>query len=437
MIIKIKNIKHNIGCKGFFSGATVYLFSNILAAAIPFALLPILTRYLSAAEYGQVAIYQTVIAGLNAFIGISAQGAASIKYYDGNIIKEDLKIFIGSCILILISTSSLVLFVAIAFAQSISELLAIDTEWIFIAVIASSATFVIAIRMTQWQVRNEAKKYAIMQVSQGVLNMGLSLLLVVCLVQGAAGRMWVLSIVPVIFFVISLILLHEDNLLGFGWRPKYIREILSFGIPLIPHSLGVFLLSSIDRLIINEKLGLEQVGIYMVAVQLVAIMGLVFDAINNAYVPWLFERLKRDQMDEKKKIVRWTYVYCLILLCIAGLAFIIGPSILILIAGEKYSAGDQIIGWLALGQAFQGMYLMVTNYIFYSKRTALLSASTIVAGLINLGLLFMLINFMGLQGAAIAYAISMALKFLMTWFVANLRHPMPWFNFNRSSSYAK
>lgn len=435
--MKIKNIKQDIECKRLFSGTSVYLFSNILAAAIPFALLPILTRYLSAVEYGQVAIYQTVLAGLSAFVGISAQGAASIKYYDGGIIKEDLKIFIGSCILILIFTSSLMLFVAIAFAQSISELLAIDREWIFIAVIASSATFVTAIRMTQWQVRNEAKKYAIMQVSQGVLNMGLSLLLVVYLVQGAAGRMWALSIIPIIYLVISLIMLHEDDLLGFGWRPAYIREILSFGIPLIPHTLGVVLLSSIDRLIINDKLGLEQVGIYMVAVQLVAVMGLVFDAINNAYVPWLFERLKRNQMDEKKKIVRWTYVYCLILLFIAGLAFIIGPSILIIIAGEKYSAGDQIIGWLALGQAFHGMYLMVTNYIFYSKRTALLSASTIVAGLTNLGLLFVLINFMGLQGAAVAYALSMALKFLMTWFVANLRHPMPWFNFNRSSSYVK
>ncbi len=437
MKIKVKNIRRDIRGENFFSGATLYLFSNILAAAIPFALLPILTRYLSAAEYGQVAIYQTVLAALSAFVGISAQGAASIKYYEGDVAKEELKIFIGSCLLILVSTSSLVFLAAMVFAESISELLAIDRGWIFIAVITSSATFVITIRMTQWQVRNEAKKYAIMQVSQGVLNAGLSLLLVVCLVQGAAGRIWALSMIPVIFFVISLILLHRDNLLGFGWRPNYIREILSFGVPLIPHSLGTFLLSSADRFIINEKLGLEQVGIYMVAVQLVAVMGLVFDAINSAYVPWLFERLKRDQMDEKRRIVRWTYVYCLMLLCIAGLAFIVGPSILTLIAGEKYSTGGPIVGWLALGQAFQGMYLMVTNYIFYSKRTALLSASTIVTGLINLGLLLILINFMGLRGAAIAYALSMALKFLITWFVAHLRHPMPWFNFNRSSSYAK
>jgi Na+-driven multidrug efflux pump len=80
---------------------------------------------------------------------------------------------------------------------------------------------------------------------------------------------------------------------------------------------------------------------------------------------------------------------------------------------------------------------MVTNYIFYSKRTALLALSTLTSGLIGIGLLFIFIDYLGLKGAAVAYAISMALKFLMTWFVANLRHPMPWFNFERSSENVK
>lgn len=105
------------------------------------------------------------------------------------------------------------------------------------------------------------------------------------------------------------------------------------------------------------------------------------------------------------------------------------PPLLILIAGEKYSAAVDVIGWLALGQAFHGMYMMVTNYIFYSKRTGLLSLSTITAGLINVWLLMILIPFMGLKGAAIAFAISQSIKFLLTWYIAHLRHPMPWFDF--------
>lgn len=418
-----------IASSSLLSGSAVYFFSNILAAAIPFALLPILTRYLTPAEYGQVAIFQTLLAGLGAFIGISAQGAAGVKYYDDHLSKAELKYFIGNCFLVLAATTVLAFLIAVIFKQELSDWLVLETQWLILSVFVSSAVFVVAIRMSQWQVRNQSKNYGAFQVSQSLINMLLSLLLVVYFLQGSSGRIWVLSFMPLAYAVIALFLLYKDDLLGFAWRPAYLREILVFGVPLIPHSVGFFLLSSVDRFVINDKLGLAQVGIYMVAVQLVSVMGLVFDAINNAYVPWLFERLKRNQLEEKKQIVRWTYAYCIVLLGVVGLAFIVGPPLLILIAGEKYSAAASVIGWLALGQAFSGMYLMVTNYVFYSKKTGLLSLSTITSGIINVVLLMVLISFFGLQGAAIAFAISMGFKFLLTWLVAQYRYPMPWFDF--------
>lgn len=417
---------------GFLSASAVYLFSNILAAAIPFALLPILTRYLTPAEYGQVAIFQTLLAGLGAVIGIGAHGAAGVKYYDEHLSAAEFKYFIGNCFVVLGVSALLTLAVAVVFRSLLSDWLALDSRWLLLSVVVSSAAFIVAMRMGQWQVRKQAKYYGMFQVTQSLFNMLLSLLLVVYFAQGAAGRIVALSAMPFVAAVVALVLLYKDGLLGFAWRPGYVREIVAFGVPLIPHTLGFFLLSSADRFLINAQLGLAQVGIYMVAVQLVAAMGLVFDAINNAYVPWLFERLKRNQLDEKKQIVRWTYAYCLALLGVVLVAFAIGPTILIVIAGEKYRPAAAVIGWLALGQAFHGMYLMVTNYIFYSKRTGLLSLSTITAGLINVGLLMILLASLGLQGAAIAYAISMGIKFLLTWYIAQMRHAMPWFDFRFS-----
>lgn len=421
MLGKLKN-------NSLLSGSTSYLVTNLLNAAIPFALLPVLTRYLSQTEYGEVSIFQTLIGALGAFIGLSVQGAAGRKYYDSDLSAQELKYYIGNCFLVLAATTAWVLSFVFVFRREISAWLNIETQWLLLSIFVSSATFVIATRMGQWQIRKQARKFGMFQISQSLLNMLLSLLFVVYFLQGAAGRIFVLAGTPLVFALVALYFLYKDDLLGFAWRPTYLREILGFGLPLIPHSAGAILLISVDRFIINDKLGLAQVGIYMVGVQIVSVMGLVFDAINNAYVPWLFERLKRNQMEEKVKIVRWTYAYFFILLGVVLLAFVIAPPLLILIVGEKYRATTDIIGWLALGQAFSGMYLMVTNYIFYSKRTALLSLSTISAGLIYVGLLFYLINIMGLKGASVAFAISMGLKFLMTWFVANLRHPMPWFN---------
>lgn len=422
MLVALKHLRKS----SLFSSSAVYLLSNILAAAIPFILLPVLTRYLSPAEYGEVGMFLMLIAGLAAFTGISVNGAANRKFYDDGLEKHTLKDFIGACLQILLASSLLVLAIAWLFQAQLSEWLGLQARWILWGVIASAASFVFQLRMGQWQVRKQAKLYGITQVSQALANILLSILLVVVFLKGADGRISAYVIITIAFAILAVILLYRDNLLGFSWKPVHIKEALAFGVPLMPHIAGLFLLGAVDRLVINSQLGLAQVGIYMVAVQLAGAMGIVFDAINKAYVPWLFERLKRDRPNEKKQIVRLTYAYFLVSLLAAGLVFIVGPFVVTLVAGEGYAEAGSVIGWLALGQAFSGMYLMVTNYIFYSKKTGLLSLVTICSGLLNVVLLVVLIKMFGLSGAGAAFCISMALRFLLTWFVAHKRHPMPW-----------
>lgn len=411
------------------TGSATYLLSNLLTAAIPFALLPILTRYLLPAQYGQVAIYQALLLGLVAFIGLTANGAAGVKYYESDVSADELKFYIGSCFVILAATTALALLVVVVFVTPITGLLGLRPRWLFLSVFVACGTFTVTMRQTQWQIRKQASKYGLFQVSQSLINMLVSLVLVIGFLQGAAGRILGLSIAPLCFAVVAAYLLYRDGLLAFTWRPAHLRDIIGYGVPLIPHSVGYFFLASVDRFVINTKLGPSQVGVYMAAAQLASGLGLVFDAINNAYVPWLFERLKRNQAEEKRQIVRWTYLYFLILAGTVVLAFTLAPSVVMLVAGEKYAAGTHVIGLLVLGWVFHGMYLMVTNYVFFSKRTGLLSLSTITAGLVNVGLLMILVPRFGLRGAATAFAISSALKLLMTWAAAQVSYPMPWINF--------
>lgn len=376
-------------------------------------------------------MFQTLLAALSAVTGLSVQGAANRKYYDLDLTREQLRRFIGACLQVLMLSSSVVFLVIMPFHTELARWLGLEPNWVLWAVIASAGSFIVNIRLGQWQVRKQAKPYGILQISQSLFNLLLSLVLVVIMSQGAEGRITAQIWVNTAFAMFALYLLHKDKLLGLtSWSPDYIKEALAFGVPLIPHVAGIFLLNSVDRIVINSQLGLSQAGIYMVAAQLSMVMALVFDAINKAYVPWLFERLKSDIAAEKQKIVKYTYLYFALALLVAALAFAIGPFAVTLIAGNKYAEAGQIIGWLALGQAFNGMYLMITNYIFYSKRTGLLSLASISSGLINVALLLILINFFDLTGAAMALSISMAIRFGLSWWVAQRRHPMPWFNLN-------
>jgi O-antigen/teichoic acid export membrane protein len=422
----------NLRFNSLLTGSATYLVSNILNAAIPFALLPVLTRYLEPSQYGQVAMFQILLGALGAFVGLNVVGAAGRKYYD-SVSSDEIQRFIAACLQILIASTAVILLITLFCHEKLSLWFNLDANWIFAAVLVSMASVVVDLRLGQWQVRKQARLYGALQIAQSSTNMALSLLLVIYFVQGANGRIEAQVLTSAAFLFFSGFLLHRDKLFALmTWSPRLISEALHFGAPLIPHVFGGFLLISADRFIINQTLGLESTGIYMVAVQFSLAFAITFDAINRAFVPWLFERLKRDVYSEKLQIVRYTYAWYLFIFIGVALAFWLGPWLVLLIAGEKYAQAGEIIGWLALGQGFGGMYLMVTNYIFYSRRTGILSLMTVGSGLLNILLVVALAPMMGLEGAAVAFSISMGLRFVLVWWVAQKKHPMPWFYFNLS-----
>ena len=419
----------------FLGGASIYLISNIGVAAIPFLLLPVLTRVLGPHEYGRVAMFQALVSGLAGLVGLSVAGAANRKFFDTGIDTRTLGEFIGSCLQIVAGASVVILIFLYAFQESLVAWLDLEPDWLYLAVLMCAASVVLQLRLGQWQVRREAAKYGLLQVFQALLNMLLSLLFVVVLLLGAEGRIAGQVVAACIGAAIGVALLRKDSLIyAWTWRPEHIREALKFGVPLIPHVAGLYLLSFADRLVINDKLGVAQAGVYVVAAQLTGALGIVFDAVNKAYVPWLFAKLQDATPAETRMVVLSTYSWFGLILSAVLVAFLIGPRLVLWLAGPGYEAAGDVIGWLALGAGFSGMYLMVTNYIFYSKKTGLLSVVTLASAGLNVFLLILLTERLGLSGAAIAFAVASGVRFLLTWWVAQRSHPMPWFDLSRTSN---
>jgi Membrane protein involved in the export of O-antigen and teichoic acid len=401
-----------------FKHSSVYLLSNVLNAVVPFFLIPVLTRYLSPDEYGQVAMFQTLIAGLTALTGLNAVGAANRYYYDSPE-AADLADYNGSCLQVLLVSTLLLLLGSLVLSEQLGVWLNIPAPWILLAVVLSAGNFIIQLRLGQWQIRSQAGRFGLFQVSQSGLVFALSLLLVVGVKLGAEGRIAAMMIATVLYVLLSLLSLARERLFRLAiWRLDLLKDVLKFGVPLVPHVLGIFFLSSIDRFLINDRLGIGEAGIYMLAVQLSLGMVIVFDAINKALVPWLFKALAENQSAQLRRLVRFTYLYFIVVALLGILAFWVGPFVVKLVAGPEYWRAGSVIGWLCLGQVFVGMYLMVTNYVFYAKKTGSLSAVTITCGIFNIVLLLYLMQLQGIVGVAMAFAISMGLRFIATWLLA-------------------
>ena len=416
-----------------FGNAAIYLGANILNAGIPFLLLPILTRVLTPADYGTVAMFGIVLSVLGAFTGLSVHGAIGVRYFQ--LEKKALAEYVGACVGILV-TSTVVLFLLVAaFGSWLAVVSGVPSDWLLVAVVLSGFQFLGNIRLAIWQVSGEAKKYGAFQITQSLLNAAVSLVLILMVGMAWEGRVLGQAVAVMLFGIIALWWLSKDSLmrLSKGWR-AHSRDALKFGVPLIPHVIGGLLIVAADRFVIVRLLDVAQAGIYMVALQVGQALGLMTESFNKAYAPWLMKNLSKPTEALRITIVRGTYLYFVLVLGVATVFGLLAPLFLGFLVGESFRAAGGLVIYIALGFAFGGCYFMVTNYVFFESKTKALAFVTLVSGLVNIPLMLILVGYSGITGAGQAFMLTNALSFIGTWWLAQKLHPMPWLKAFRSTA---
>ncbi|MEZ9231537.1 lipopolysaccharide biosynthesis protein [Vibrio amylolyticus] len=410
--------------RGLIGNSFIYLFSNILNAAIPFLLLPILTRMLDPEGYGMVTMFTMTVSILGAFVGLSVNGAVSVKYF--KLSHNELSDYVTSAFFVLIFSFLLVSLVVLLFGDFISKYILLSKEWILIALLASMLTFVINIRLVLLQVRQKAVKYGIFQISYTLTNVVLSLCILYFYNSSWEGRASGIFIASVMFSVLSIFFLLKNNDIGLSIKPYYVKDILKFGIPLVPHAISAIVLVMVDRLIIASLLGEHAVGIYTVGLQLAMGMAIIADAFVKAYGPWVYKLLSREDQQSRQIVIGATYVVFLMFAIIVAPAYLILDLMFEYLIGEEYHSTMQFIIWFLIGNAFTGMYYAVAGFYFYSQRTGWLSLVSVSSGIFSAVLTYFLVKDYGLLGGAISFSISNSFMFLLALVLSPKAIKLPW-----------
>jgi O-antigen/teichoic acid export membrane protein len=416
-----------------FGNAVIYLGANILNAGIPFLLLPILTRALTPTDYGTVTMFGIVLNVMGAFTGLSVHGAVGVRYF--HLEKNALAEYVGACVGILLSSTATLFLLVVVFGEWLTKTTGVPSNWILFAVVLSGFQFLGNIRLALWQVSGEAKKYGTFQVTQSLLNAVATLVLILVVGMAWEGRVLGQAVAVMLFGIIALWWLLKDGLIRHSkaWR-VHSRDALKFGLPLIPHVIGGLLIVAADRFVIVRLLDVAQAGIYMVALQVGQALGLMTESFNKAYAPWLMRNLLNSPKDLRIKIVRGTYLYFVLVLTIAVIFGLSAPLFLGFLVGESFRTAGELVIYIALGFAFGGCYFMVTNYVFFESKTRILAFVTLVVGLVNIPLMFILVEQNGIIGAGQAFMLTNAFSFIATWWLAQKIHPMPWLKAFRSTT---
>lgn len=402
----------------------IYTIAKVINSCIPFFMLPIMTAYLTPSDYGVISMITTVVAFVTPFVTLSMDSAVVRRYYyKGGSISE----YIGTCFLIVAVLCLIVTLLMVLFGSFLSDKVQIPEYILWVIPIYCVFIFFKTIVLYNWQVKGEPIKYGLFSIISTLLEVSIAITLIVKFGFNWQGRAISLLSTGIILALFSVIYLRSKGMIKLKYNKEYANHATKYGMGLIPHALGGSLMVLSNRFFITNMVSIDETGLYGVASSLSSILSFITLSFNNAYVPWLFERLSKKDDKQNLQIVRVTYAYLFFIVVLGFLSYFFIILIFPFFVNSSFDQATKYIPWLIAGYVFQGGYFMMTNYILYSEKTYYNGIVTIFTGLLSLLLNYLFIRQYGAVGAAMAFAYTYIFYFIITWLVANKVCKMPWF----------
>ncbi|TAN43225.1 MAG: hypothetical protein EPN22_10375 [Nitrospirae bacterium] len=191
-----------------------------------------------------------------------------------------------------------------------------------------------------------------------------------------------------------------------GLSFDYFKETLSYGIKIMGSTLAGVFVKRIDVLIVSSMLGAEPLGYYAISVSMAEIILAVPDAVN---IPFLPIRLGLEKKEAKSvtPVVTRVLFFFMLLLCILSVLFS-GLAVQILF-GSKFLPAIPPLLWLLPGIVMWSIHEVLKSELYGHGHPGFVSFEAGMTLACNVGLNFMLIPVMGINGAALSSSIAYTL----------------------------
>tara|TARA_R110002060_G_scaffold41610_5_gene53159 strand:- start:10 stop:1308 length:1299 start_codon:yes stop_codon:yes gene_type:complete len=409
--------------KAFFKDSLLYTFANLFTRGIGFILLPIYTRIITKAEYGLFDYLTTVGALLGVVVTLEITQAIFrfIPEYKDTPKKQ----------IILASTGfwfslGMYLLLCVAcftFAKQLALILLDDVMYfdlIQITCILFLSNAILYNFASLMRANLQSKQVVIVSTFNAIFVASCSLLFVVYFKLGLYG----LISGQLIGILLSILVAYTrvKTWIKFVFCFESLKQMLSFSAPLIFSSIGVVLSMFVDRVMLKEFLGAEQLASYAVAIKIASIVTLLMVGFQSALTPLIYANYQKSETSQKiSKLFHFYLSASLVSLLLLG-----GNAhwLVTIIAGVQYTEAANYVAPLVCAALFSSMYLFFPG-LSIAKKTTIIALVNILVGVLNVGLNYFFIPKFGALGAAFSTLFSVFLAFILNAIVAQRFYKIP------------
>ena len=400
----------------------IYGAAAILSRGLSLIVLPVYTRILSPVDYG--ALDMVMVIGSFAVLLVALEITQALARFYAEAETEAAKRRMASTALWFTAAAyALAGAAAFAAARPLAAWLLGGEEMagilrIGLAGIVANGFFYLAQSQLRFALRSKA--YAVVSIVYAVATMGLGVLLGYGFAMGLAGVLWGLFAGTAAAAALALWLLRSSY--GFEYDGALLGTMLSFSLPLVPAALATFFTLYGNRLLLNGIEGLDAVGLFGVAARVALAITLLIIGLQSALTPLVYAHHREP--DTPRQLAWLTERFSAVALaCCLGLG-LFAWEILALFVERRYIGAAPLVLFLAPATLLGQMHIFFPG-IAIAKRTRLQLYVFAATAAATLALNWLLIDAIGLFGAAVA-TLAASLLFFVLWAATSQRlYPIP------------
>ena len=400
-----------------------YGTADVLVLAISFLLLPIYTRVLSPREYGALAlllVFEAVLKIINRW-GLDA---AFLRFYYEYPVEER-RTLAGTIAGFFILANGLVAALMLVLSGPINRAMFDSLEFIWpfrLLIINIFLSTFLVLPMGLLRIQERARLFASLNFGLSFGTIVLRLLFVVALRLGIFGVL----LADVVMTIVMLAFLSGTirSMIGWQFSTTHLREVFAYGFPFVPNGVLTHVMGMGDRFILGMYMPLREVGVYLIAGSVAALIKYFPVAFDVAWTPFAYDSMQRR--DAPALFARMaTYAFAVLAVSLVALSGL-GPPLMDLMLPGEYREVGALVPLLALALAVQTVRSLPGTSLNVAKKTAVYPTVTAAGAVISIGAYFALIPRFGTFGAALALLISQVLTTALMIYLAQRAYRIPY-----------
>jgi O-antigen/teichoic acid export membrane protein len=389
----------------------IYVVGSAISVMGGMLMVPVYTHALSTADYGLLdTILRFVMMCMSvAFLGM--RQAYQRLYFDMQTVVQG-RVLTSTVVLANFAVAVLALFPILTLASLVgrdfgASELTVPRSAMLALWIAFEATYMVG--LTHLQVRMRSRQFVIAQSSRLLLLMSINIVLLRVFHLGITGALignLTASVLSGLFT--ATVLLRAAGLHISG---KYLKEIVTFGLPYIPTVFFAYVIGNADRLALIHFGAVASLGLLALAAKIGELALMVFSGpVDNVWSPYALSVFTDADGPEKIGALYTKFVAIYVLMALG--ASLAAPIGVFLLAQSEYAFAAHLVPIIALGWVFNVLTMLSDIGILISKKTWMKPLATGLVSMVAVALQFVLTPRFGVIGAAVATALTNMAFFL-------------------------